>query len=517
MKQNVRETFEEIFFGEKECDVLLIQPNVLQHTNLNNTFSQKEYWMLMEKTGTLFGDLPIEPNWGVLYVASALESQNYSVCYLDFHLYDYVKYKKTGEFITDYEINDMISRKKFKYVGITSMTQSHNNAIKIAAFCKSINPASLVILGGIHFSFIARETLESHNFIDAIIIGEGEDVFPLLLKTSKNRDQWNNFNGIAFAYKGQVVFKDKFNIIEDIDKLEFPRYELLPSDVPTIPRIYTSRGCDRGCPFCAVSNFFQKSYRRRSIDNVIREINYLTDTFKFSDFILGDLSFGADREYALTLCNFLICNNIKVRWWSQTRAGILDEELLTKMKEAGCSQLAIGIETGDYDLMKKFSVDKYPKNSIIDTCWLIKKHGISVQGYFMLGIPGETIHSAVKTIELIDYLTKNNLVDVTHISVMTPYPGTNIKGIEIENLDYNSYAMNADEFNFGLPVHKTGEISNYQLYSLWQLALDSASKNFKTRKNYKRPEMFKNLESFINSIQLKKYVIYNEKEVNYEH
>ena len=136
----------------------------------------------------------------------------------------------------------------------------------------------------------------------------------------------------------------------------------------------------------------------------------------------------------------------------------------------------------------------------------IRKYDIEVQGYFIIGLPGETFTSAMNTIKWIDELTCNDYVNITHIAVLVPYPGTPIflnpeqYKMKIINSDFSKYIMNCDYMNTGVPIIETEELNNFQIYALWQLALSTASKNFRKKSKKNVPEMFNALYEFWNEI-----------------
>ena len=109
--------FQDIYYGKNSIDVLLIQPNILQRIKPENIDPvQTHYWDICSKVGSLFGDLPIEPNWGLLSIAKALSIKGYKALYLDFHLYEYIKIKKENEFLIDNDLFKILSNKKFSFV-----------------------------------------------------------------------------------------------------------------------------------------------------------------------------------------------------------------------------------------------------------------------------------------------------------------------------------------------------------------------------------------------------------------
>lgn len=499
--------FNEIYFSHESGDVLLIQPNMLQPTLPEHIDPvQTEYWNCCDRVGSLLGDLPIEPNWGLLSIASNLLQNGYKVSHIDFHLYDYIKVKRKNEFINEEDIFNVLSKKEFKVVGISAMTLSHKNALNIARVCKQVNPNCKVILGGIHFSFLPEEALQ-YDYVDGVLCGEGELSFLELMSALNTGDSWDSIPGLLCRNQDPTK-KTPARLIKDLDTLPFPAYSLWPEDIPLIPRIYTARGCNGGCDYCVVNQFFYGKYRRRSIANVIEELKYIKE-LGCDEILVGDLNLGASKLDVINLCNYIIENKMNIRWWCQTRACDLDEELIDIMSNAGCVQVGIGIESADEIILQKASSNKsHMSLSIKELCSLIKKYGMEVQGYFIIGLPGETMNSALKTIACIDDLTKNGFVDISHIAILVPYPGTPIFenpqafDVQIVHKDFSKYIMNCDYMNTGLPVVRTNELSEYQIYSLWQLALSTAANNFKKRLNDKCNNLFDDVSFFWQEINL---------------
>jgi len=499
-----------MFYESTKADVLLIQPPILKHVKKRDIDPvQTNYWDKSDKVGSLIGDLPIEPNWGLLYLASSLRLNNITVNLVDFHLYDYVKYKKTDEFVNLAEIERTLKLKKFKMVGISALTRSADRALVIAELCKKINPDCKVILGGIHFSFVVNEVLEKCKAVDAIIKGEGEKAIVSLMNNIDNIAHWHEIEGIAFRdQKGCIHNDNKTNFIENINEIAWPDYSLWPSDVPLIPRVYLSRGCIGDCDYCVVNQLFLCKYRKRDINDVIDEIKMLKEKYSVSELLVGDLCFPADKQGTIEFCKLLIESNMGIKWWCQTKPELLDREILEYMKKAGCVQVAIGIECMDEKVLSLSNSHKYDagnKESIYDLCKLINDYDIKVQGYFIFGLPGDTIDTSISTIKMLDRLTANGLVNVTHISVMVPYPGTSTMnnhekyGMEIVNDDYSDFLMNCDLMNAGIPIYKTDTLDNYQIYSLWQLALSTVAKNYE-KKSLQGTFMFKELDYFVDSL-----------------
>jgi len=505
--------FNDIFYSYSSEDVLLIQPHVLKHVQVKDMDPvQLNYWEKTDKVGSLIGDLPIEPNWGLLYIASALKQKEYKVSYIDFHLFDYVKHLKTDEFISDEDIESILSKKKCSVIAISSMTRSADRALKIARICKKVNPSCKILLGGIHFSFTAKETLEQNDFVDVVMSGEGEKTFVELMEHIDDIEYWKNIEGLSFRIDNEIFSNEKLGYNEDIDKILWPDYSLWPSDVPLIPRVYLARGCIGNCSYCVVNQLFSCKVRYRNLEDVINEIIMLKQKYNVTEFLVGDLCFPMDKNKTLDFCNALIENKLDLKWWCQSKPNLIDDDVLHAMKRAGCAQIAIGIESADAEVLIRSNSNKYINKkdyrTIFDICKMIKKYEILIQGYFILGLPGDTFDSCISTINLMDRLTGEDLVDVTHISVLVPYPGTSTMenhedfGVEIVDRDYSNYLMNCDLMNAGVPVYNLEKLDRYQIYSFWQLALSTVARNYSKREN-KKIIMFNDLNCFAEKLEIK--------------
>jgi len=197
----------------------------------------------------------------------------------------------------------------------------------------------------------------------------------------------------------------------------------------------------------------------------------------------------------MQICDEIIARGIEVNWWSQTRADIIAEGKidLKKMYEAGCRYIAIGIENASEEQLEKSKKGITRFQSIV-ACHQAKKAGMLVQGYFVIGLPGETVTSAFKTIDLMDELMREGLVDVTHISVAVLYPGTSMfanpkkYGYILVSRNFEEFVMCSGEGDGGLPPYETINLSRHQIYSLWQLALSVAARNYRMRQRKSKGE-----------------------------
>lgn len=308
-------------------------------------------------------------------------------------------------------------------VGITAMTTKFGSVLKTAEVVKKYNPRYRVIAGGPHPTFMPEQTLKSKN-IDIVVRGEGEETFLNLIRAMENnQDYYQAVKGISFKRNGEICHNRPREFIEDLDQIPFPGRDLLMS-----PRSYTSedmgaimtsRGCPFNCSYCC--HMWQRKVRNRSIDNVIEEVKEVRQKYGTRQFEFKDDTFTLSRKRVIQLCERLISERLKINWSCTTRANLLDEKLIEKMKKAGCNVIKLGIETGS-----KRILEETKKGVTLDqmrrAAKLLNKHGIFWSGYFMVGLPTETEEDIKKTYEFMKELNPY----YAGLGVYNPFPQTEL-------------------------------------------------------------------------------------------
>lgn len=171
------------------------------------------------------------------------------------------------------------------------------------------------------------------------------------------------------------------------------------------------------------------------------------------------------------------------------RIADISAELLDLMYASGCRQIGLGIESSNNEGLKSVYATKHGEKGIFEVCNMIKSRGIQIQGYFIIGLPSDNVSHIMQTIDMIKELLKEKKVDFPHISLLVPYPGTDIYensyaySLDIFNHNFDDYVMNCDLYNSGYPVYNTKFLSSQQLYSLWLFALATAIKHCKRIQN----------------------------------
>ena len=191
-----------------------------------------------------------------------------------------------------------------------------------------------------------------------------------------------------------------------MSELPLPARHLLPNERYYISgmkgpmtTVQTGRGCPYRCDICAYAYSQGHVYRVRPIDHVTAEIEEIVNRHGVKNIVFRDITFTVKRERILELCRRLVESKLGVTWWAETTLNLVDEELLTAMKEAGLDALSLGVETGGSEQQEEHWAQKLlgfeETREVFHTC---RRLGIKTRGYFVVGVPGDTEASLKETI-----------------------------------------------------------------------------------------------------------------------
>jgi anaerobic magnesium-protoporphyrin IX monomethyl ester cyclase len=276
-------------------------------------------------------------------------------------------------------------------------------------------------MGGYHPTFNFKEVLEE-DYIDFVIIGEGEYTLLELSKTLGNGGDPSNVKGIAF----DGVVTPARPLITDLDSLPLPARHLLPMDSykllnmkTNMSTMITSRGCPMQCSFCSSAALHGSKLRLRSIENIVDEMEYLVNELQIETIAFRDDTFTLNKKRVYEICEEIHKRDLKVLWGCTARVDTLDEDVLKIMREAGCITIFMGVESADQQLLdevnKQTTVEKI-KNAFE----ISRKEKIRTIASVVLGMPGDTHESVKKTINFVKDLNPSYAI----FSLATPYPGT---------------------------------------------------------------------------------------------
>ncbi|MFA5388675.1 MAG: radical SAM protein [Candidatus Omnitrophota bacterium] len=300
--------------------------------------------------------------------------------------------------------------------GLTAFTHEIERTASAAAIIKNKFPGIKILIGGPHVNALPRKTLIEFPVFDIAVYGEGEETILRLI-----RGRFENLPetaGIAYRTSGEVIVNPPAGRL-DMEKLFQPDWSVFPK--ARYYPVFTSRGCRYKCIFC--SRPFGSEIRYRPLPAVIEEIKYLRREFKARVIYFWDENLCSDRPRSVELFNRMRSDReLKgVKWFCQTHVSDLDYELLKLMRSAGCIRIGIGIESGNEDILKTIKKGNNKSRIMRAVSWL-KKAGIPMEGYFLLGLPGESRKTAMETIEFAANINPEYPV----FGIVVPYPGTEI-------------------------------------------------------------------------------------------
>ncbi len=283
-------------------------------------------------------------------------------------------------------------------VGITAMTATAPRAYEIADRYRR-NGVS-VVLGGIHPSVLPREAIEH---ADAVVVGEAEGTWRNLLRDFE---------------KGKMKSFYRSQGRPSLDNLPTPRRDLLRSRVyKRASMVQATRGCPFDCDFCAVSNFFGRTYRFRPIPDVIGEIERLKNRFIF----IADDNIVGSPKYAKQLFRSLI--PLRIKWFGQGSVTMArDEELLRLAAKSGCTTMFIGFESLSEANLREVGKKTNRVSGYEEDVRRIHNHGIAIDGAFMFGFDHDDEDVFERTVDF----AKTNKLELTNFSILTPFPGTRL-------------------------------------------------------------------------------------------
>jgi radical SAM superfamily enzyme YgiQ (UPF0313 family) len=378
------------------------------------------------------------------------------------------------------EIDLTIRRFNPDVVGITTMTSKYPMALRIAEMAKSINRDVTVVVGGHHSSIFGPQLVQDPN-IDFAVIGEGEMTFlELINRVCDPRPDFTRVNGLTYKEGEQTVTNSPRELLSNLDVLPIADRDLMINEgYVSENNIMASRGCPFNCSYCGAQVIWKRKVRRRSVPSIIREIEYLFQRGPSRTINFWDDTFTGDRRYISELMPALKKFD-GLTFSCITRLDVIDRETLAQLKEAGCSLILFGIESGSNEILRKID-KKMTREMIQQKTALVHAAGIPWLGFFIMGYPGETRANILETLAFMKDLDPS----YAEINIFNPLPGTRIwneletQGLVGNDLDFSRYSQSSTE-NFFTNGHMTRqEFKELALFMAREFDAHNRSRNGK--------------------------------------
>lgn len=307
-------------------------------------------------------------------------------------------------------------------VALTAFTSSSPRAYELAKYYKEIKIPT--IIGGVHASIMKEE---ASYFCDSVVIGESDNIWSYIINDAEKK------------------ILRKYYQCEPPNNFSIPNRKVLDPKY-VYGSIQITRGCPFDCDFCSIPNFSGRKIRKQSIENTIGDLYNINNKgiFFVDDNLVGYTE--SQYDYLKILLKEMICCGFNKRWICQCSINICEQkEILKLMYDAGCRMIMIGIEGDDKaglaSVNKKLNMrqSKYDFSAIHDA-------GISVMGFFILGLETDTKESMENRIETIHTCG----IDAWQITILTPLPGTRLfqRLKEKEKLLYTNFPNDWGNYDF---------------------------------------------------------------------
>lgn len=402
-------------------------------------FSRESRSPAITKSGALY-----YPLW-LMYAAAYCEKAGHEIYFLDApakqmneeQSLDAIKQNAQGAMLFVYDTS----------------TPSIKSDVAFAEEVKKLFPGSFALLVGTHPSACAEETLGYSKQIDAVAIGEFDNVVLELANALQEGSDVEEVRGLCLNTPTGCKRTALMPAMRELDELPFasefiakyldPRdYFFAAATYPSI-QIFTTRGCPFRCNFCVYPQTMHgHAFRARSAENVVAEFEYIANNFpEVKEVVIEDDTFTANKNRVMEICDLLVQKKInkRLRWLCNARVN-LDLETMQAMKKAGCRLIIPGIESGSQEILnnikKGTKVEQF--YSYVENA---KKAGLLIHACYMVGNRGETKETMQQTLELALKLN----TDTAQFFPLIPYPGTEAYDWAKENgyieLDYTKYCL----------------------------------------------------------------------------
>jgi anaerobic magnesium-protoporphyrin IX monomethyl ester cyclase len=350
---------------------------------------------------------------GLLYLSSVLRENGYTCEIFDMRVQEL----------------DTCDLSNVLLVGITSMTGPMiGEGLRFARHVRRFDEHIPIVWGGVHPSLLAEQTARS-SLVDVVVRGEGEQTLLELVRSLESGGRLADIEGITFEEAGRVVstpdrpFLDMNTLATELpyDLLDMDKYDL------TYFPVHTSRGCPGRCTFCYNQGFNRGSYRYKSSDKVLEEVDAIIDRFSVRKLAFGhEDNFFVSRRRVEDICRGLIERG-DIEWHACCRFDSVDRfgpDFLEILERSGCTNLCFGGESGSPDILDRVIDKGITVQQMLDVTGMLAKTDIAETVFFMSGFPTETDNDLKMTMSLIDELAAlNPRMTIIGFQIFAPFPG----------------------------------------------------------------------------------------------
>lgn len=344
---------------------------------------------------------------------------------------------------------------EYDVVGVTVVSTYAMRVTELIQAIKKAHPRKPVVVGGPHVTVLPESLLE--RGADFAVVGEGERTMLELVDCLTAGDGCvDDVSGVVFDNGHGFTDTGRRPLLDPLDEVPLPARDLLPMERyrSSIARasqqpshsMLTSRGCPGVCSFCSKKTFGRR-VRYFSVERIVEEFFVLRDDYQARDVAVMDDNFLSDPEVVLAVCEELKNRDLGITWSVEARVDNVSREILSALKDAGCTYVAYGVESGSQRVLDRMN-KRISKEQIREAIRMTKEAGMSIRAYFMMGLPTETLHEMEATVRFAMELD----VEVASFALFLPLPGTTEyrRSMQSGNFPDPEYFLHriVPEFNF---------------------------------------------------------------------
>ena len=359
---------------------------------------------------------------GIAYVSAYVKSRGHRVFTANLEFF---------EESTHDVLKRLIEQHNIDVLGTSGLSREYPGLKSLIDTARAIKPNILIVVGGGIISGDPEPAMVALS-ADIGVIGQGEITMHELATALDNDLSYENVAGLIYRSADHYITTCVRQDIKNLDELPFPDYdgfaysEYMKQINHEVAYITASRSCPFKCTFC-----FHPSgdkYRKRSLDNIFKEIDYLLDTYKVDTLVVSDELFAPKRDRVLEFCERIA--KYQIKWVVQLRVCDVDEEMLKIMRDSGCISISYGIESAD-DRILSSMVKKITLAQVEKALKLTYDVGIDIQGGLIFGDAEETKESVASSLKWYDerphYALDLNMIHIFPGTVL--YKNALVRGI----------------------------------------------------------------------------------------
>lgn len=361
------------------------------------------------------GDLRPAPPYGIMTVGAYLESKGHEVLLFDW----------SGEKIDDDKRRSLLNAKP-ELVGLhVKISTALLRAIQVSKWAKA---NKIPVVWGGPGTMVIPELMLREGPVDYLVLGEGEQTISELVDALEQNLPLQDIKGLAYLEEGQYIRTAARERITDLNSLPKPLWNKLGDLARYFTPLYgrnaislvTSRGCPGNCTFCYSKMMWGYKWYALSPQRVVDDIEEIMRLDpRISGFIIMDDLFATDPQRVKDICSIIIDKKLDIVWNCEIRADMIDRSLLAVMKQAGCKQILVGVESGSDRLLQMVRKD-VSAEEIIQAAKLIHEADMEVYAMVINGLPTETKEDIKRTERMLDVIKP----EYTEFLTYMPYPGT---------------------------------------------------------------------------------------------